>query len=233
MRAGQPQIASLQAAVRAAQHEFDMAITFHELWKPAAYDKDLHTRMGESYATNAFHVVRTSLRREMLLALMRLWDTDSRSVQMESLGVALRDKRVIDALATERANNIGLPEAVDQMRLDLTRLADEAVTLIGKYSKGGPDHATLKNIRRVRHQFLAHRQIKRTAEKGPNATDAEIESFYQTNLELVRLLLHLVVGVSYNPEESAEIHRRYATHFWAGVRGERTEGHPNYRPPRI
>ena len=51
-----------------------MAIAFHEVWKPAAYDKSLHERMGVSLATNAFHVVQAALRREMLLALMRLWD---------------------------------------------------------------------------------------------------------------------------------------------------------------
>ena len=94
------QIIALKAAVDAARHEFDMAITFHEIWKPAAYDKDLHERMGNSYATNAFHAVRASLRREMLLALMRLWDTDWRSVRMvKHIGAVLRDKWVIDALA--------------------------------------------------------------------------------------------------------------------------------------
>jgi hypothetical protein len=39
-----------------------------------AYDKDLHSRMGQSYASQAFLVIRMALRRETLLALMRLWD---------------------------------------------------------------------------------------------------------------------------------------------------------------
>ncbi len=74
MNVNDPKIADLGAEVKAAQQEFDMAVTFHEVWKPAAYDKDLHHRMGKSYASNAFNVVRVALRREMLLALMRLWD---------------------------------------------------------------------------------------------------------------------------------------------------------------
>ena len=41
----------LRAEVRAALQEFDMAIAFHEVWKPAAYDKSLHERMGVSLAT--------------------------------------------------------------------------------------------------------------------------------------------------------------------------------------
>ena len=39
-----------------------MAIAFHEVWKPAAYDTDLHARMGVSYATQAFNITRTALR---------------------------------------------------------------------------------------------------------------------------------------------------------------------------
>ena len=30
--------------VTAAWEEFDMAVTYHEVWKPAAYDKELSTR---------------------------------------------------------------------------------------------------------------------------------------------------------------------------------------------
>jgi hypothetical protein len=57
-------IASLREKVNAARQEFDMAVTFHEVWKPAAFDEDLHKRMGPSYATNAFFVVREALRRK-------------------------------------------------------------------------------------------------------------------------------------------------------------------------
>jgi hypothetical protein len=100
-------IALLREKVNAAHQEFDMAVTFHEVWKPAAFDEDLHKRMGASYATNAFFVVRAALRREMLLALMRLWDKDDRAVGMHSIAAKLGDKRVIDALAADRAACIG------------------------------------------------------------------------------------------------------------------------------
>lgn len=56
-----PEIASLRAQVKAAQEEFDLAVVCHEVWKPAAYDKDLHERMGVSHATNAFRVIVTAL----------------------------------------------------------------------------------------------------------------------------------------------------------------------------
>jgi hypothetical protein len=54
MKIDDPKIASLREKVNAAHQEFEMAVTFHEVWKPAAFDDDLHKRMGASYATNAF-----------------------------------------------------------------------------------------------------------------------------------------------------------------------------------
>jgi hypothetical protein len=109
-----PKIISLQEQVKAAQEEFDMAVTLHEAWKPAAYDEDLHNRMGVSYATHAFKVVRMALRREMLLALMRLWDNDSKAVSIEFVAEILRDKCVIDALAADRASRIGMAGVEDE-----------------------------------------------------------------------------------------------------------------------
>ncbi len=228
-----PKVVALKAAVKAARHDFDMAITFHEIWKPAAYDKELHARMGNSYATNAFHVVRAALRREMLLALMRMWDTNPQSVRMENdIGKLLRDPEVIDALARERSKPYDWPGVKEQMELDIAKYGNEALAIIDAYSKGGPDNATLKTIRTLRHEYLAHHQIEPTTQNGPDATDAEIESFFQSNKKLIPILLH-VIGVGYSTEESSEIHRRYAKLFWASVRGERTEGHPDYRDPMI
>jgi len=137
MNVNDPKIISLQEQVKAAHEEFDMAVTLHEAWKPAAYDEDLHNRMGVSYATHAFKVVRMALRREMLLALMRLWDNDSKAVSIEFVAEILRDKCVIDALAADRASRIGMAGVEDEMGQCLSQQADEAILLINKYAKGG------------------------------------------------------------------------------------------------
>jgi hypothetical protein len=39
----------------------------------------------------------------------------------------------------------------------------------------------------------------------------------------------VVEQTSYDPEQTASIFGRNAMFFWAGVKGERTEGHPYYR----
>jgi hypothetical protein len=59
MESDDPKIVALRQKVTAAQQEFDMAVTFHEIWKPAAYDQDLHSRLGESFAAQAVLVTRS------------------------------------------------------------------------------------------------------------------------------------------------------------------------------
>ena len=221
-----PRIVSLRKSVEAAQQEFDMAVRSHEAWKPTVYDADLRRRMGTSLATNTFTVVRLVLRREMVLALMRLWDTRRDTVSLQRIARTLGDRRVIEALAADRAP---CTEDVDEMRQDLGQRAGEVILLVKKYSPGGPHYTVRESLQRIRHERLAHRGITTADAVGPSPTDEEIESFYRDNSEIVRLLLSVVNAVAYDPAVTGEVFRIYAAHFWAGVRGERTEGHPNYR----
>ena len=168
----------------------------------------------------------------MLLALMNLWDRDGRNVGMEfSIADLLRDQAVVHALAADRAVRIGMADEEDQMRSDLSQRASEAIALVEKYSETGSHYATLRKLRRLRNQHLAHRPAKEVVATGLDPTDVEIKSFYQDNSKLIGLLLSLVAGTAYDPNDTAEVYRFYAKFFWAGVRGERTEGHPNYRAP--
>lgn len=230
MEIDDPKIIALREKVTAAQEEFDMAVMFHEVWKPAAYDKDLHSRMGESYASQAFLITRTALRREMVLASIRLWDTNKQAIRMQSVAATLREKEVINSLAAARVKGLGLPEAIDQMRADLGKRAAEVILLINKYMEGGSHDAVLKKLSALRHERLAHRQLAPATATGANATDLEIEEFYQDNSKLIHVLLSLVNAMAYDPEDTAKVYRHYASYFWAGARGEQTGGHPNRRP---
>jgi len=123
-----PTIIALRAKVIAAREEFDLAVTFHEAWKPAAYDGQLHTRMGPSYASNTFLTIRQALRREMLLALMRLWDNDKRLVSMISIYNILNDKRVIDALTADRVASPALTSSGTSLPLSSRAPGPTAMT---------------------------------------------------------------------------------------------------------
>jgi hypothetical protein len=223
----------MKDAVNAAQDEIVMAVMFHETWKPTAYDEDLHKRMGHSFATHSFQIVRLSLRREMLLALMRLWDTDKRALRMTAISEKLRNKEFFDAIVTKRAAGTGLSSTglADSMRQALEPKRDAVVKLVQKYSEGGAGYTIFEKLRALRHERLAHRQAAQTSATRADATDQEIESFYEDNLELIRLLLSLVLATAFDLTEAADVYRHHAEFFWENARGERTEGHPNYRPP--
>jgi AbiU2 len=181
LETGNPEITDLRDMVTAAHKEIDMAVAFHEVWKPAAYDRDLHARMGKSYATHAFRITAIGLRREMLLALARLWDTYKYepTIRMTWIAHTLRDDRILDALAAERVSSAGLPEAFDDMRADLAKRACEVVQLVRKYLEGGSRKAVLDKLLTLRHEELAHRRVAPSEATGANATDEEIEEFYR------------------------------------------------------
>lgn len=221
----------IKDTVKAAQDEIVMAVMLHETWKPTAYDEDLHNRMGNSFATHSFHIIRLSLRREMLLAIMRLWDTDKRALRMTAIAEKLRDKKFFSAFVARRAAGTGLLSTgvVDSMRQTLEPKRDAVVKLVQKYSKGGKGYAAFEKLRALRHERLAHRQTTPTNATLADVTDKEIESIYEDNLELIRLLLSLFLATAFDLKEAADVYRHHAKFFWANARGERTEGHPSYR----
>jgi hypothetical protein len=209
-------ITDLQAMVTAAQQEFDLAVVFHEVWKPTTCDQDLHGRLGVSYATQAFRVIRTALRREMLLALIRLWDNDRQTVGMQQIANALRKnkKEIINALASDRIHLMS-PEDFDAVRDDLGKRADEAILLVDKYTSGGAGHAVYTKILDLRNERLAHRRVvTKVRATGATATDEEIEEFYKDNLKLVHILLGIFNAMAYDPEDAAKVFGFYASHFW-------------------
>jgi hypothetical protein len=221
MEIDDPKIIALREQVTAAQQEFDMAVAFHEVWQPATYDKDLHNRLGTSFATQAFLIARTALRREMLLALMRLWD-DTRfgeHIRMQGIWAMLRDKEVIDVIALDRAKRIGLHDLIDDVRDDIGKRAKKAVLLIGKYMKGGKNFTVFENLRALRNERLAHRQLNRTPTiaTGADASDKEIEEFFQDSSQLIAILLGVVNAIAYDPQDTANVYGFYARHFWKKV----------------
>lgn len=231
-KSSDPLVGACRKEVEAARQEFDLAVSFHELWKPAAYDAELHKRMGTSYASNAFLVVRSALRREMLLALMRLWDKTRGSIRLDNIARALRQPHVIDELVTERIP-LNLLEASDQIRMALMQTRDAVLTVIEKYCPGGSHWHVRQHLQSLRHERLAHRRIQEIGAKlKADTDDDEIEYFYNDMIILIKYLMDIFLATAYNPSDTADVYRHHAQFFWAGVRGERTEDHPNYKSMR-
>jgi len=221
----------LRAMVRAAHEDFSQTMAFHESWLPMLFDEDLRARMGVSLATNTFGFIRVALRREVILGLMRVWDNRSDSIKIEFIAARLREAAVIEAIAT-RGGTRGDTVVVDAIKRELMAGRDKTLAIIDKYSRGGQKEAVLEGVRALRNRQLAHRHtgLHPDVVRPPDTSDKEVDELYADTLELVPLLLHVVLATAYDPHETAEVFQRYAEYFWAPVRGERTEGHPNYRP---
>ncbi|MFP3637451.1 hypothetical protein [Paraburkholderia sp. SIMBA_054] len=243
MKGDDPKITRLKHDVMAIEQEIGLAIMFHETWKPTAYDEGLHRRMGESYATQSLMVVRMALRREMLMALIRLWDPDYRTIAIPAVVNTLRDDEFFVGFCAYRARRLGSHGINLTPEVDLSTLRDSALKeslsqrrselfdLYNRYEKGGSQHGVIRHLMTLRSVSLAHRQKEPKTANRADSTDEEIESFYQDNLEMVRLLLHLVMARAFDLTEAADVYGTYAGYFWSAARGERTEGHPAYRPP--
>lgn len=245
----QQKLEELKRTVQTAQQEVELAVRFHETWRPMVYDADLHDRLGTSFAAHSFQIIRLSLRRELLLALTRLWDSNPQALRMSLIAAQLRDRNFFEALVQSRSARFFSTFAPDNVREALTPKRDQILRLINKYSEGGKSYEVLKKLKVLRNQHLAHRQLpiapvalagadepaQPLAGDNPSvwATDDEVEAFYQDNREIVSLLLSLVHGLVLDFSDSSNFYKQNAKYFWASVRGERTEGHPHYRPPVI
>lgn len=223
-----------KVAVEAAQDEALLAVQFHETWRPTVADLDLRKRMGNSFATHSFHIIRIALRREVLLTLMRLWDRDSRTVKLTAIAEFLRDNTLFDALVCQRARNLGHSvDVTDNMREALEPKRNEILRLVRKYTDSNEHASVLDRLRILRHEQLAHRQAhKPTDPAALRHSDEEVEEFYQDTLEIVRLMLSVFLATTFDiAEDGGKVYRHHADFFWAAACGECTEGHPRYRRP--
>ena len=257
MNVDDPTIMKLKRRLQYAAQEFMEAQAFHEAWRPAAYDQELHARMGESFASNTFTVIRLALRREMLMALMRLWDFNS-GPSLVKIAKNLQDKRVVKALhdrcyADFAGDYHDLSENREEDRVqmeefwkkhdhehalercaNLIQSKDEIISIIHRYCPGGEDYDIFQYLKQIRDKRLAHLDIDQAVEaSSSNVNNQKIEDFYQNIATVIHLLRLVVERVDYRPEETAILYGRHSKLFWEGARGERTEGHPSYRSSRV
>lgn len=222
----------LQELVNSAQKEYAIASACHEVWRPAAFDTALHSRMEKTYAGNAFATIRGALRRETLLALMRLWDNDKKAVSVSKISTILQEPEVIEALVADRKANWERPSKFgEEQGKFLREQISDIVSLIALYEKGGEYHGTMLHLKSLRNQQLAHKQlISLPSGADPiDTNDQAVERLYTRMRQLVSMLKVAVLDTDFRPEQSIDIYRRHAKLFWDGVRGETTEGHPSYQ----
>ncbi|VVE37687.1 hypothetical protein PCO31110_04024 [Pandoraea communis] len=142
--------------------------------------------MGTSCATHTFQIVRMALRRELLLAVSRVWDANKQAVRLTAISEILRDERCFDALVRERAERVRVgPDPEGLMRDALSPKRDKVLALTRKYMQNGECASVLADLRSIRHERLAHRQVEPARVEHKQATDEQVEELYQDTLAIV------------------------------------------------
>ncbi|WP_144155456.1 hypothetical protein [Paraburkholderia sp. BCC1885] len=227
-------IADLERQIDIALEEITLVIGLHESWKPMAYDEALIDRMGTSFATGTFSVIRRALRREMLMALMRIWDDDKRAISIRRIVSALREPGLFDALVRLRAEattggfQIILAEHIES---NFRERIERVGQLCDKYESNGIASDVMKRLVIFRNTSLAHRQKEARTAAHRSAKDEAVEAFYLDTRTIVEDLMHVVRSTAIDMKDTAQVYGLYARFFWEAVRGERTLGHPSYREP--
>ena len=227
-------VSELKRQVEKAEQEVTTAVVLHESWKPTVQDADLLDRMGESFATHTFNIVRWALRREVLLALLRVWDTNQKAVDVARIIDQLRKPRAVEALISSRGGqDSSLSRHLSEhLRGYLPEKIECAGALVDEYKpKGGECAQVMTNLVRLRNVSLAHRQQGPEKATAGSATDDEIEAFYQDTCRIVEYLMSIVRATALDMNDTARVYAHHAQYFWAAARGERTPGHPRYRGP--
>jgi len=198
------------------QQEFDVAIATFESWRPAAYDADLRARMGVSFATNTFNVVRGALWRETVLALGRIWDRAGRSVDLGAFRAQLQQPGFMDALMAYRAKRSAAPYIDAMIREQLSGKAEQVVTAIAHFERGGEGASLMDRLRKARNA-LAHRALEAVPAEGPKLEDAELVELFERTAKILGDLWSLIRATAYDPMEAAGVWAHYARHFWAAA----------------
>ena len=222
---------ALRADLASVDDNFSMAVAFHEVWKPASQDAALHDRMGTSYASQAFLVVRAALRREMLLALMRIWDKTTGARSLVKIVATLRNEAVWEALLLDRLNKLGDQAVAAHLTPHFIGQRELLLHGFDKYCRGGTHYAVYERLRNLRHGSLAHSQAPTAGVVLVDPADDEVSEFYEDTAKLTSVSMSLINGVAIAYSDTSGVYSHYAMFFWASARGERTDGHPNYRRP--
>jgi hypothetical protein len=85
--------------------------------------------LGKSYASQAFLITKTALRRETLLGSIQLSDSNTQSIRMQAVRAAIPEKEVIDPLAFDRVLCGRSKASLRTMRIEANIPSDFSVTI--------------------------------------------------------------------------------------------------------
>lgn len=244
MESGKTQaLLELVAIAELSEKEAHLAIQFHETWRPAAFNREVHKRISFSYVAHTFEIVRWALSRELLMSLSRLWINQKDAIALTKAAHHLKNPKVFDALCIDYLERLkGESSSMSYLRMMLSERRQEFLDLVNKYHQGGRSASVLGRLAHLRHNELAHRRLEINDWDKPSSEPVtqqsqqelkhnEVEELYQDSLIAVSLLNDLARGKVTNLKGITNVYKHHSNYFWEGLRSERELGHPRYIAP--
>jgi AbiU2 len=188
---------------RVVSIDLDLAVAFYETFLPSGQDAKLIARVNESDFYPAFNVISDSLHRNAIMALCRIWDTQSDSANLNSLAKMFRNNQVLTDLA--RAGHVVDPKQMKKWQADVAKVKDSD---------------ELEALMAARHRALAHTANPNKAYRGKArvAVYGDERRVMEWTIPLVERA-NAFISYSYaRPfDEQRTIRREHAAKFWARV----------------
>ena len=183
--------------------DLDLAIAFYETFFPSGQNAKLVARMNNSDFYPAFNIVSDSLHRNAILALCRIWDTQSDSANLNSLAKMLSKSQVLADLA--RAGHPVDPRQIEKWQADVAKVRDSE---------------ELKALMTARHRALAHTANPNRGYKGKArvAVYGDERRAIEWTIPIVEWA-NAFIGYAYVLpfDEQRKIRREHAAKFWDRV----------------
>jgi hypothetical protein len=112
----------VRKVARVISVNLDHAVAFYEMFFPSGQDAGLIARMNRTDYYPAFNIISDALHREAIMALCRIWDTQSDSANLGALVSMLKNNQILADLA--RAGHTIDPDQLNKWRADVAEVKD-------------------------------------------------------------------------------------------------------------
>jgi hypothetical protein len=195
-------------AARVISIDLDLAIAFYETFVPSGQDANLIARVNNSDFYPAFNIISDSLHRNAIMALCRIWDTQSDSANLHSLAKMFSNSQVLADLA--RAGHPVDSKQIETWQAEVAKVKDSD---------------ELQALMTARHRALAHTANPNKGYKGKArvAVYGDERKAIEWTIPIVESA-NTFIGYTYvRPfDEQRKIRREHAAKFWDKVVSGRT-----------
>jgi len=195
----QEKISALKASVQTAKEDLTAALAFYEAWKPVASDEQLLAKLKQSPVATTILTIRLALKREMLLALDRLWQN------MERASRSIKSRDVLSALTKERSSKPAMQAVV---RRQLAQHLAASTAMLDNYAS---DYAKATLDRWLTASSL------RTSDLAADMEASEIGKLVADLRELTSRLSSLALGECDDFLDVAQQYSDMSLQFWRSV----------------